>query len=260
MTFLSNISHFITSNQKSLIDWEPYFQRFTFSDIYKKCPRVYQSQYFGDNDYEWRLTEALKMAYLKNPTYAHSMIIAMIQEEIKPNDQLLQNNPFIEEVLSKGGTPINMIVPLSQSNKYIKISPLPNPFYEELVENICKTYNCGIYIATEILSRKLIENLVIDVLRKKYGTTRLDLYYITANRRFQPFSTLVNNFEINISDFHYIIPSLDRDFINKINKFRDSGNSAAHNLEFQGVKDKLDKNNLDLESVVKTLLRLLSSL
>jgi hypothetical protein len=49
--------------------------------------------------------------------------------------------------------------------------------------------------------------------------------------RFQPFYTLLTNFSDNIQLFQSDIPSLNQNFIRKINDLREDGNNSAHVLE-----------------------------
>ncbi len=63
-----------------------------------------------------------------------------------------------------------------------------------------------------------------------------------------------------MDDFIPIIPYLNRDFIMKINKFREAGNSSAHTLELDIQKSWLDDNREDLGYVVRTLIRLYNNI
>jgi hypothetical protein len=63
-------------------------------------------------------------------------------------------------------------------------------------------------MSLSVLIRKLFENLIINILRKKYGTQGLPKYYDTSKRRFHDFSILLKSLESNISDFHSASPYL----------------------------------------------------
>lgn len=84
----------------------------------------------------------------------------------------------------------------------------------------------------------------------------IELFFDTKHRRHHSFNVLMKNFVDKIEDFKIIIPSLDHNFINTINKFRESGNSAAHTLEMSVKKEEIDDVRDDLMFVIKTLVRL----
>jgi len=117
------------------------------------------------------------------------------------------------------------------SERFLNIDNVPGTFYPELVDDINRCYSLGIYDATLVLTRKLLENLLIDILRDQYGTDRIQLYYRPDNGRFQNFSTLIENFENNLTDFEHLSGGLDRDFIDELNAFRQNANAEAHSIE-----------------------------
>ncbi len=87
----------------------------------------------------------------------------------------------------------------------------------------------------------------------------LDLFYDSRYHGFKEFRTLITNFESKLSDFQTIIPSLDAQFIESLNSFREQGNSAAHALEIRVTQKELLDNKGTLEFITKTLVRLFNN-
>ena len=56
------------------------------------------------------------------------------------------------------------------------IENVPDDFYRQLIDLINECYSKGIYSAVSIFSRKLLESLIVDILKKKYGTTNIDIF------------------------------------------------------------------------------------
>jgi len=54
---------------------------------------------------------------------------------------------------------------------------ISNKFYSQFINDINKSYQVGLFSVTRILIRVILENLLIDILRTKYGTKNLDVYY-----------------------------------------------------------------------------------
>lgn len=144
--------------------------------------------------------------------------------------------------------------------KYIDLKELLDDFYYDLIENINACYSFGIYPSVRILSRKLLENLLIDLLRNKFGKTEINLFYDTKNSKFHNFNILLKNISEKLEDFKPISPALDPILIKKINKFRELGNSSAHTIELQIKKDELYKEKDDLIFIVKVLSKSIKSL
>lgn len=111
-----------------------------------------------------------------------------------------------------------------------------------------------------MLVRKLLENLLIDILRKRYGMQKCELFFDVSHGRFHGFNVLVKNINERIKDFKIIVPSLNHDFINELNKFRESGNSASHSLEIDVNEDDLMTEKDDLEQLIKTLVRIFNNI
>ena len=71
-------------------------------------------------------------------------------------------------------------------------------FYIRLKNEINIGYKFGLYSSVIVLSRKLVENLLIEILRKKYPRNKkgnLEFYYDTKRRRFHDFIVLLDNLE-----------------------------------------------------------------
>lgn len=71
-------------------------------------------------------------------------------------------------------------------------------FYNKLKTEINLGYKLGLYSSVVVLCRKLVENLLIDILRKKYPRNKkgnLKLYFDKNGGRFHDFGILIDNLE-----------------------------------------------------------------
>lgn len=144
-------------------------------------------------------------------------------------------------------------------NKFIEVTWLPDDFYKRLIDEINLLYANRLPMPLSILIRKLLENLIIDILRKKYGTEGLSLYYDTSRGRFQDFSVLLRNLDSKKEEFHYVTPNLDSS-IRKINQFRETGNSGAHSIDVNLTINQISKDKDDINYLVQFLLRILQNI
>ena len=150
------------------------------------------------------------------------------------------------------------IHPKKKMIKYLSIREdnLPDDFYSQLLNDINKAYNYEIYTAVLILTRKFLENLIIDILRHKYKMIHIDLFYFEDKGHHHSFTILIQNFETKLNDFKPCIPNLDKEFIKKIERFKIQANAGAHSIVMDLKKKDLDRNSSDFIYVINVLLKL----
>ena len=139
--------------------------------------------------------------------------------------------------------------------------PKIDSFYDQLMKEINETYNNHTYTATLILCRKLIENLLIDLLRKKYGDKSKEavaIYFNIDEGRFHDFTYLLKNFEDRKDDFK-IDKELVEDFLLLVKPFRKGANSKTHSIIFF-VHKKEELVGYHIPRMVDLLLRLISNI
>jgi len=254
--FIGKVVLIIQKREEYPIDWELLLETFGFKYLLEKYPRLIRSQTFGDDDYPVNVRNVLKSAYMENEDDATLMIKEIFNEYLNLEEEDFSKHIWLKDFLEKDN--FEMVIPSKAT--YLKIDIVPDDFYKELIELINKCYSLKLYVAVLIFSRKMLESLIVDILRKKYGKLDINLFYMPSNGRFHSFSTLLKNFENNLNDFKPIIPSLNNTFIKKINDFRESGNSSAHTLELRVTKKDLDNKKDDLNQVILTLIRIIRNL
>lgn len=144
---------------------------------------------------------------------------------------------------------------VNEVNKFIDLVNYPDDFYKKLIEEINFQYINKRPISLSIAVRKLFENLIIDIFRKKYGTNDLSLYYDISKGRFLDFSVLLKNLDSNKADFHYISHNIDTNFIKELNQYREHGNSGAHSIDVDMKHEYYIKQKDDINHKVQLLIR-----
>lgn len=139
---------------------------------------------------------------------------------------------------------------------FVEVTDIDEEYYETLIRDINKCYRIGVDDATFVLTRKLLENLVIDLLRRRYGDTKsgVELFYNLNNRQFQKFSKLLENLEDNLVDFEHFSNRMDSDLISEMNEFRDSANSEAHSVEVERTDEEMEEFSRIATNAADTLL------
>lgn len=119
-------------------------------------------------------------------------------------------------------------------------------FFANLAIEINRAYGFRLYNSTLILSRKLIENILIDLLRTKFGMQKVDMFYNADKGKFHDFFTLLDNLEQNLSEFRPYSTAFEKSLIQFLNKFREKSNSVAHSIETQPDWDYVESLKKDL--------------
>lgn len=143
----------------------------------------------------------------------------------------------------------------NRDGDFISVSDPADDFYAPLINDINRCYHVGVNDAVLVLLRKLIENLLVDILRGHYGKQKINLFFVPSQGRFHSFSTLLQNMKENTPDFKMYYPKIG-DLLDEVDEFRESGNSSAHSIEVRIPDSRLEKMSPRASSLVKRLLRI----
>jgi hypothetical protein len=148
-----------------------------------------------------------------------------------------------------------VLAPPKRLGRLIEVKTLPDDFYIKLVDEINILYGNNLPVPLCILVRKLLENLVIDILRKRYGMPDASVFFNVSEGRFYTFSKLLKNLSDRKSDFSQYTSNLD-EILTKIDKFREKGNSAAHSIEVDITIFQIESTKEDMNYLVSRLVSL----
>lgn len=257
---LARAAKFITGIASDT-DWRLYSTMFDVDDIAEGITRLYRSQGFGDPDYPGCVHRLFQAIAAKDESLALQFVRYVIKDSIDLEDtKMVATDPELLVALDLIGEEQASLPPLAPaSGRLLDVKVLPGDFYIELQEQINKAFAYGIYPAVNVFGRKFLENLLVDILRKKYGMGSVELFYDTGRRRFHGFEILLKNLHDRIDDFAAISPAFDDAFLRKINMFREHGNSSAHTIELKLSKEDLERDVKDLEYAIKLLVRVLDT-
>lgn len=128
---------------------------------------------------------------------------------------------------------------------------LEDVLYNDLISEINKCYKYKLPTATFILCRKLVENLLIDVIRVKFHPTGdINKYYDTSKRRFLDFSKLITNLKTEKKNFLGYENIIDK-IVSLSSNLRETANESAHSIFPINQVEDLEK--LKIPLLVKSL-------
>lgn len=251
---------YFNEGYNEMIPWDMHTQIFGVAEIAQNTNRLYKSQKFRDSDYPGKVMDLFNnILFKKGEEIAVDFTKHVLKNELNLSDSEIINNDrelFYELNLINDESEL---IELS-TEKTININNYPDDFYEDLQAEINKAYNYGLYSSVFVLVRKFLENLLIDLLRKKYRSQDVGLFFDTSQNRFHNFSILIENLKEKQLDFRPIEPAINSDLIEIINDFRQKGNSSAHSITLNIQKEDLDREIEDLEHTIKILVRGLNNI
>jgi len=168
-------------------------------------------------------------------------ILRKLSKEERTSVPLLDVQKPIPVVTSKSSTPrrprkILQFVKYDSKNTFIKA---------HIVETN-KAYTHGCYTATFILARKILENLLTDIIRNRYRQDKLEnieLHYNTSQGRSRDFSEILKNLQNRSKDFGPDKNLLER-ILTKAKDFKDNSNDKTHSwYHIVRTKKELDETN-----------------
>lgn len=135
----------------------------------------------------------------------------------------------------------------------------PIIFYDRLEDEINLAFNNPeLPNAVLVLSRKLIENLVSNLLEYKFGPEKIGLFYNVAQRRAHDFSILLDNLKENRSAFEPDHQELIDKFLKILSDtdFRREANSKTHKV-MEYLESMREISKLKIIDMTQILLQLI---
>jgi len=129
------------------------------------------------------------------------------------------------------------------------------PAYEDLVESVERTYASGLYSATMVMTRKLFENLLIDIMRSHYGVgDSLDEFFDKDRGRYRGFAVILENFGESAQAFKPYDTTLARGkFLSKMDDFREEANTDAHSVSTARSSEEMKEYSRKATKIAKVL-------
>lgn len=143
------------------------------------------------------------------------------------------------------------LLKFKDKNKY------PEVFYDRLESEINTAYNNpALPNAVLMLSRKLIENLVYNLLEYKFGGQNIKIYYDTNHRRAHDFAILLDNLKDHKKDFGPDQEDIINSFLALATPFRRDANSKVHKvMEYLETMSQIRK--LKIPEMTEMLIKLI---
>lgn len=128
-----------------------------------------------------------------------------------------------------------------------------NEYYERLIQDINKCYQHHIPDAALVLSRKLFEHLVYNILQGHYGGRNNEIFLNTDENRPLAFKALIENLRDAQTTLHQYSRDLDDEVIDAVEELRQEGNSGAHSIRVDITEEDLEELSSELTRAAEIL-------
>jgi hypothetical protein len=220
-------------------------------------PRLTKAQYFHDDDYPTAILHFLEEVY-EDDIESFKTLVAFILDQKLPDDQNLRAALSTLGVISGDPTAFSATLAITIPVRLVDIDTFPDDFYSELVHLINKAYQAGAYGAVPILIRKLMENLLVDILRSYYGMRDVTMFFDKGRGRFHDFGMLLEKASERLNDFDWCKDLMNKELLAKLEKYRERGNASAHSIVVAVRKEGLDQTSDEVTQITKQLFKLWS--
>lgn len=224
-------------------------------ESYSFDARKYQSQYIGTVYAVW-LPSKLVLAYgIREDEFLDVTFTDIVRPKTNQPEELY---PRILRYGERSITPKSGIAPQPTQMPTVLIDhKFATPYFSALALEINYAYGFNLMRSTMILYRTLLENLLIELLRNKYGIQQLSLFFDTSHNRFHDFSVLITSLKDHVVDFQPYTTAIDTKFCSKLDSYRETGNAQAHKLEntftYKEILERRTEMNTICELLVNTI-------
>ena len=135
----------------------------------------------------------------------------------------------------------------------------PDYFIRGHIKELNNAYNSACFTSAFILSRKIVENLLIDILRKKFPESRnnenKELYYNILHKRFHDFGIIINNLYKKRNEFGIEGEKIIARINQLVKPFKNNINDKVHSW-FHLVEKKSEFDDISIHQIIELIIKL----
>ncbi|MEW5817762.1 MAG: hypothetical protein AB1798_20500 [Spirochaetota bacterium] len=128
-------------------------------------------------------------------------------------------------------------------------------FLRKHIAEINKAYTNHCYTCVFVLTRKVFENLIIEILKAKYPTNR-DLYFDTTRGRNQDFSVVLDNLYGKRNEFDIERKEAIERLHQKLKPFKNDANDKVHSL-YHIVESPGEIDDWNLDTIIALIKKIM---
>ena len=146
----------------------------------------------------------------------------------------------------------------AEDDLFIDTDAIDDERYEELIGDINDCYRYRIYDGMMVLTRKLFEDMVFQILKTHYAGKQNDMFYDQANGQHYSFDGLLNNLKDGVQTLRMYSRELDQPLVEDIRDLKDEGNSGAHSIRIDFSDEEVESWSDDATRFTEVLYEVLA--
>ncbi len=175
-----------------------------------------------------------------------------VMSKLSPKDKETLPNNDVEKVVVK--IKEKKVKPKEKIQDLIKYETADH-FQKGHIQELNRAYTYSCFTSAYMLSRKVIENLILDILRKKFNSNSLqdkEMYFDTSHNRYKDFEIILKNLYDNRRQFNVnSVKPIER-LYDTAKKFKDRANDVTHSW-FYLIETKKEIDELHLETIIELI-------
>lgn len=136
---------------------------------------------------------------------------------------------------------------------FIDTDAVDDERYEKLIEDINDSYRYRIHSGTMVLSRKLFEDMVFEILKTHYAGDNVQMFYNQEDDCHYSFNELLNNLKDGVPTLRRYSRELDDAFVEEIRDLKNAGNKGAHSIRVEFTDDQVEEWSSDATRFAEVL-------
>lgn len=128
-----------------------------------------------------------------------------------------------------------------EEDLFIDTDAVDDERYEKLIEDINDCYRYRIYDGMMVLTRKLFEDMVYQILKTHYAGEQSDMFYDQDNGQHYSFDDLLTNLKDGVPTLRMYSRELERPMVEEIRDLKDEGNTGAHSIRINFGDEEVEE-------------------
>lgn len=140
-----------------------------------------------------------------------------------------------------------------ENDLFIDTDAVDDERYEALIEDINDSYRYRVHSGTMVLTRKLFEDMVFEILKTHYAGDDVQMFYNQEDDCHYSFNELLNNLKDGVSTLRRYSRELDDAFVEDVRDIKNAGNRGAHSIRVDFTDGDIEEWSDDATRIAEVL-------
>jgi len=143
--------------------------------------------------------------------------------------------------------------PRDEDDLFIDFDRFEDKRYDLLISDINECYRYRIHDATMVLTRKLFEDMVFNILKTHYAGDDPQMYYDLENERHYRLDELLDNLKEGVTVLRQYSPLFEKEIVEDIRDLKEEGNRGAHTIRLKFIEEEMEQLSEEATRLIKII-------